>query len=166
MKVKDRPKYSKWRRKAGGVKVCPNRECRHRHKPVMRIEGTAVRPKNCIKCGRALPGNPVRISPGQQPAKGCDITFTGAATQAPAQMIRRPDYPADGGKIDGSVRICQGLFTACRLYQIQPDTHIGIGPAGIKSNHITFTEQGCEITCGTPLAQIVRRQHHVSQPGV
>ncbi len=54
--MKDRPMYTKWSRKAGGVKVCPNRTCKHRHPPVMRIDGKATRPKVCQCCGTALPG--------------------------------------------------------------------------------------------------------------
>ena len=81
-------------------------------------------------------------------------------------MIRHPDYPANGGKIDGGRRICQGLFTTCRLHQVQPDTHICIGPTGFKTNDISFTEQGCEVTCDASLAQAVRRQYHVCQSGM
>jgi integrase len=49
----DKPLWSKWSRRAGGEKVCP--ACRHRHRPVMKIEGRSVRPKQCVQCGADLP---------------------------------------------------------------------------------------------------------------
>ena len=52
--MRDRPTWTKWKRKTGGLKVC--RRCGHRHKPVVRIEGKAQRPKVCVECGAKLPG--------------------------------------------------------------------------------------------------------------
>ena len=48
-----RPTYSRWSRKAGGVKVCLR--CRHKHKPVMRIDGKPQRVRTCVECGAELP---------------------------------------------------------------------------------------------------------------
>ncbi len=50
---RDRPLWSKWSRKAGGQKICP--KCKHHHNPVVKVEGRAVRPKVCVKCGAGLP---------------------------------------------------------------------------------------------------------------
>ena len=51
--MNERPQYTKWTRKTGGAKVCP--KCRHRHKPVMRVDGKTQRVKTCIRCGAVLP---------------------------------------------------------------------------------------------------------------
>lgn len=51
--MNDIPTYTKWKRKHGGMKVCPS--CKHHHKPVMRIGGTPQRVKTCVKCGAVLP---------------------------------------------------------------------------------------------------------------
>jgi integrase len=49
----DPPRYTKWRRKVGGNKVC--KTCRHKHAAVVWIDGRAMRPKVCSKCGDPLP---------------------------------------------------------------------------------------------------------------
>ena len=50
-----RPRFSKWKRRTGGVKICTNRSCKHPNRPVIKERGVTKRPKTCIKCGSALP---------------------------------------------------------------------------------------------------------------
>ena len=49
----DRPRYTRWKRRTGGVKICP--ACGRRHKPVARIDGKPMRVKTCRECGTELP---------------------------------------------------------------------------------------------------------------
>lgn len=65
MKTRDRPTYTKWKRKVGGAKVCP--VCGHRNPAVTQQDGRPVRPKFCLvpKCGAALidrDGRPIKLT--------------------------------------------------------------------------------------------------------
>ena len=91
-----RPSWTKWSRKAGGVKICPKRGCRHRHPAVMRINGKVGRPKVCIKCGADLPEKLTYPRKGRRtwyvrefdPATGRQRDFACESSEQADELIR------------------------------------------------------------------------------
>jgi hypothetical protein len=78
-------------------------------------------------------------------------------------LIRRTDYPAEGGMIDVHALTGQGLFAPQGLKQIQPDAYVCILLAGVKTNHIAFAEQGRQIAGYPAMPETIRSNQHVGQ---
>ncbi len=124
--MRDRPRFMKWSRKTGGVKVC--QRCQHRHKPVIRIRGSPQRPKVCVKCGAELPSEltyPKKKSRVKwfvrefDPATGETKDHACRSSEDGDELIRRRqrDYTPDA--------IQQKLieYTSTLARQIQADNH-------------------------------------------
>lgn len=123
----DRPTWTKVQQKTGGEKVCP--KCRKRHKAVMWVEGRAIRPKTCLKCGAKLPAKLTRH--GLQwcvrefdPATGQTRDIPADSGLAADDLIRAKerDWTADATKavaIDKLSAIVRGLPDGLGIHDIE-----------------------------------------------
>ena len=66
--------------------------------------------------------------------------------------------------IDGRALNGQGPFAPQGLKQVQPNAYICILLAGVKTNHIAFAEQGCQIASYPCIPETIRSNQHVGQP--
>ena len=92
--------------------------------------------------------------------------YTIFAAQASAQLICCAERPSNGGNIDRCAPTGQRLSVTQGLQQIEPNSHVGIGTARFKTDHIAFADQGCQITGDAPLTVAVCSNQHMGQPWV
>ena len=86
------------------------------------------------------------------------------AAHLSAQLIGRSDHPTKSGMVDGCTLTDQGPFAPQGLEQIQPDTYVCILMAGVKTDHIAFTEQGRQIASDSAIPVTICSNQHVGQP--
>ena len=63
-------------------------------------------------------------------------------------------------------KIVERLEAKGLVEKIEPNSHVGIGTARFKTDHIAFADQGCQITGDAPLTVAVCSNQHMGQPWV
>ena len=103
MSVSDKPRWSVWRRRAGGTKTCTS--CGYRHAEIMRdpATGKSIRPKVCLKCGCPLPAK--LEYPAPEPVKTCpDCRHQHTQFRGPGEVLAWPGSCSRCGRTLGDVK--------------------------------------------------------------